>query len=347
MDEMNGNDNERRMPWPVRIALGWFVLLAVACCVPLVHVQTLWFGDEYQGLFRMAWMHIVCIGFIALGVGFVAAILRGMRDLVAIPYFLVGLLAFFMPITGSQPPSLTIGLRIYLYFVAAGTIIPLVLLYGPSSSRLWFLSFPRQKRLGAGCCTLLVLAIFGLMASMLDVTTPQVMDAARMNATAMRGHNMYVLLVRNEAERATGAQVVEVTSCTNSCELVAELCSCFENDTGLAAHSNDWSFAINVPSDAPDTFPVMITANVDPAELPREWDGETDKDKMLELKPLEGVEPLRFGDRGIVVVRKSGAAQVIRRKFMTLGRIFGDEPFKFGKATYFLTPVGKRKAGCK
>lgn len=27
MDEMNGNDNERRMPWPVRIALGWLALL--------------------------------------------------------------------------------------------------------------------------------------------------------------------------------------------------------------------------------------------------------------------------------------------------------------------------------
>ena len=63
--------------------------------------------------------------------------------------------------------------------------------------------------------------------------------------------------------------------------------------------------------------------------------------------PLEGVEPLRFGDKAIAIVRKDGAAQVIRRKFMTFGKIYGDKPFKLGEATYFLTPVGKRKVGCK
>ena len=76
--------------------------------------------------------------------------------------------------------------------------------------------------------------------------------------------------------------------------------------------------------------------------MPREWDGKTDKDKLLELNPLEGVEPLRFGNKAIVVVRKGGAAQVIKRRYMKLGTIFGDKPFKLGKDTYFLTPVGRR-----
>ena len=78
-------------------------------------------------------------------------------------------------------------------------------------------------------------------------------------------------------------------------------------------------------------------------ELLREWDGETDKDKLLELKPLEGAEPLRFGNRAIVVVRKGGAAQVIKRKYMKLRAIFGDKPFKLGKDTYYLTPIGRRR----
>ena len=43
MDEMNGNDNECRMPWPVRIALGWFVLLIP---VALLHLPSAnrWFA---------------------------------------------------------------------------------------------------------------------------------------------------------------------------------------------------------------------------------------------------------------------------------------------------------------
>lgn len=86
----------------------------------------------------------------------------------------------------------------------------------------------------------------------------------------------------------------------------------------------------------------MITANVDPAGLPREWDGVTDSDKQLDLKPLEGVEPLRFGDKAIVVVRKDGAAQVIKRRYMKLGTILGGKPYKLDADTYFLTPVGRR-----
>ena len=337
--------NGMKMPWAVRIALWWFVLLAIACCVPLVHVQVKWFDEDCQGLGWMVWMHVVCLGYIAIGVGFVAAILRGRRNWVAIPYFLIGLLAFSAPITGSHPPALTVGMRIYLISVAVGTVVPLVLLYGPRSSNLWFMAFPRRRGLGTGCCTLVVLAIAGMMMSMVDVAAPRrKMDVANLGATSMRGRSVFQLLMLNEVARDDGAQGVEVSACTNSCELVAELCACFTNETGLAAWSNEWSFAVNMPEQTPNSFPVMITANVDPAGLPREWDGVTDKDELLKLKPLEGAEPLGFGNRAVVIVRNDGKAEVIRCEYMTLGAIFGNEPFKLGKDTYYLTPVGKRKA---
>lgn len=38
----SATSKDERMPWVVRIALGWFVLLAIASCAPLVYVQTLW-----------------------------------------------------------------------------------------------------------------------------------------------------------------------------------------------------------------------------------------------------------------------------------------------------------------
>ena len=73
-------------------------LLAIACCAPLVYLQSQWL--EGWGLGWMLWQHVVSIGFIALGAGFVLGILRGGRDWVAAPYFLIGLPVFFMPLTG-------------------------------------------------------------------------------------------------------------------------------------------------------------------------------------------------------------------------------------------------------
>ena len=87
----------------------------------------------------MLWQHVVCLGCTALGVGFVAAILCGRRNWVAIPYFLIGLLFFCLPMVGPGT-----GRTAYRVAVAVGTIVPLVLLYGPDSSNLWFLAFPHR-----------------------------------------------------------------------------------------------------------------------------------------------------------------------------------------------------------
>ena len=165
-----------------------------------------------------------------------------------------------------------------------------------------------------------------------------------MSAQANRGRNVFITLNRNAAEKLAVPSWAELCSCSNSVEFAEKVSAGLDEDGKvlLFRAAREWSFAVNVPPDAPDTFPIMISANVDPSGLPREWDGVTDKDTLLELKPLEGVEPLRFGDKAIVIVRKGGAAQVIKRKYMKLKTIFGDKPFKLGKDTYYLTPVGRR-----
>ena len=333
---------DEKMPWAVRIALGWFVLLAIASCAPLVYVQTMW--KEGWGWEWMLWQHVTCIGFVALGAGFVAAILHGRREWVATPYFLIGGFAFFAPITGSRASAFTAGMWIYLVSVAVATTVPLALLYLPRSSRRWFWAFPLRRGLGCGCCTLLVLAIVGALSPMFDGTrSSQKTISAQLHATAGQGWNAFRLLAQNETSRAAGGQCVDMATCTNSVEFAEKLAACQGRDAEeLLVTGGRWSFAVNVPPDVPDTFPVMITANVDPAQLPREWDGETDKDRRLELRPLEGVEPFRFGNRGIVVVRKSGAAQIIKRRHMTFGIIFGNRPFKLGDGACYLTPVGRR-----
>ena len=155
-----------KMPWSVRIALGWFVLLAVGCCAILLSLQGMWFCEDFPGVDWMLWEYAACIGYIALTVGFVAAILRGRRRWVTIPYCLFGL-AVVVVLTGSEPvPPLVPGMpdNLFVAAVVLVTAVPILQLHLPSANR-WFAAFPRQKGLGVGCCTLLVLAIAGISTS--------------------------------------------------------------------------------------------------------------------------------------------------------------------------------------
>ena len=346
---MKVNDDERRMPGPVRIVLGWFILLMIGACLTLLALQGRWNGVGEMGLGWMLRMQVVCIGYVALGAGFVAAILKGRREWVTVPYALIGLVIVILLLLSEFVPPLPGSVNNnFAALLWAVTGIPVVLLYLPNASR-WFAAFPTREKPGVGCYVLVILAIAGMITYIADAAAESVRkaDFRNLSFTSMRGRNVFQMWRMNEFARDDGAQGVEVAACTNSCELVAELCACFEKDTGLAAWAKEWSFAVNLPEWTPNSFPVMITANVDPAELPREWDGKTDKDKQLKLKPIEGTEPLSFGNRAVVVVRNDGRVEVVKRRRLTLGTIFGNEPFKLGEDTYFLTPVGKRNAGGK
>lgn len=148
-------NNSAKVPCPVRIALGWFVL----------------------------------------------AILRGKLDWVTIPCLLIGLLAFFVPLAGSFRSEFTLGLTVYLIVVAFVTIVPPALLCFPSSSR-WFATFPRQKGLGVGCGTLIVLVFVGMMAPVIDVGCPEgKMLSAHMGAQSIRGRNVFGGVGRLHGER--------------------------------------------------------------------------------------------------------------------------------------------------
>lgn len=52
----------------------------------------------------------------------------------------------------------------------------------------------------------------------------------------------------------------------------------------------------------------MISANFDPSVLPREWDGVTDRDKPLPLRPVVGAPELKLGDKHVVLVGHNGSA---------------------------------------
>ena len=145
MGEMNGNDNKRRMPWPVRIALGWFVLLTIGACMMLLALQGMWIHIDELGLDWMLRTQGVCIGYVALGVGFIAEILKGRRRWVRIPYLLIGLLIVIL-LSKSEPaaplPGMPNNLVAALLWVVTG--IPVALLHLPNASR-WFAAFPTRS----------------------------------------------------------------------------------------------------------------------------------------------------------------------------------------------------------
>ena len=85
---------------------------------------------------------------------------------------------------------------------------------------------------------------------------------------------------------------------------------------------------------------MFVSANLDPSQFPRAWDGVTDADQKFELAQLPGADELRIVKKTVVIVRKGGAASVRKARYCTLKHVLNG-PYELGEDTYFLTPAGK------
>lgn len=177
---------------------------------------------------------------------------------------------------------------------------------------------------------------------------PYLMSArlsAEIDAMSSSGHDLFSLQVQNRVEHEANAAVplVDGSSCSNTLEYVRKL---IEQTGGSDADkfyraAGQWVIALNVPEDAPDVFPVMFSANFDPSVLPREWDGEMDAIRHLEVKPIGGVDlPNCLSGNRVFVICKGGAAQMCDARYLTLLSLF-HIPYKLPENACFLTPVGK------
>ena len=221
------------------------------------------------------------------------------------------------------------------------TIVPLVVLYS-SRATAWFDSLGPRNGTNWGLVCFMLVVLGGFVLPSFTIARPINADTC---AQAMRGRNLFVMQTENRQshESDTSVPLVDLSSCSSSEEYVRGLFAANgDNDTNELARSvRQWTFVVNVPEDAPNTFPVMFSANFDPSVLPREWDGKAEADKILKIMPIEGVEPLKFGDKAVVVVRKGGVSQVIRKEYCRLDVLFCRQPYRFAENTYFLSPVGK------
>ena len=104
----------------------------------------------------------------------------------------------------------------------------------------------------------------------------------------------------------------------------------------------DWCIAANVVDETPDFIPVLISANVNPALLPcNAFDGQDSS--QLPIGPKSGAERSMLGDKMIVLVRKSGAAESIKEKYARYDILFNKQSFDNSSREakiVWLTPSG-------
>ena len=103
-----------------------------------------------------------------------------------------------------------------------------------------------------------------------------------------------------------------------------------------------WNIALNVLDETSDFMPVLISANFNPKLLaPGRFDGMDDT--PLPIGPESGAAKSMFGDEAIVIVRRSGAAEVIKKKDLTRATLYNKQAFDDTfreKQIKWLTPTG-------
>ena len=123
----------------------------------------------------------------------------------------------------------------------------------------------------------------------------------------------------------------------------------------LRPETIQWSISCDFPvgKDDPAAYariPMLVSANLNPAYLLREWDGVKDADKVIPLGPKSGAEKSLFGDACAVIVFNDGSGETITAKELTYSRIYRRAfkgPTLFGYLTIrgFVEPKGMEGVG--
>ena len=111
----------------------------------------------------------------------------------------------------------------------------------------------------------------------------------------------------------------------------------------ISADGLDWCIAANVTDEMPDDTIVLVSANFNPALLLRKWDGQTNGKKRLPIGPKSGAPKSMLGDKAIIIVRKGGAAETIKQKFLTYDVLYRRQAFdltNMEQPLMYLTPAG-------
>ena len=150
-----------------------------------------------------------------------------------------------------------------------------------------------------------------------------------------------------------GKNAIDITTFTNAAEYVVALFA--QNGGGnpedIERAKREWSFAVGVPDEAPETFPVMIPSALDPSVLPTQWEGGTNSTAYVYFAEAE--EGLHWVSGRFTFVGRMGEIRQVRcyacssdmrgryGYWAELWKILGEKPYSFASDVYYLTPTGK------
>lgn len=277
---------------------------------------------------------------LALFFGMVLSLRRGSRAWFVVPNTIVTLLCLFgSAVVLSESISavaLFLGLVALLLFV-----VPLVLLYMPTSTR-WFKAKAENGRPDSlGCLGVFLLAVLFIGGGCILPSIICYSRIGRINVQsqmmAMRGRNLHVFMMQDNQEHESGGDWIDPSSFSNSTQFVQALWAKLGEDKAPCPYPDSWCIAVNPPDN--DKFPVMVTANIDPRELLR----PSGEDQPLKLTcPKEwGGTCFKVCEKVGVIVYKGGNTQIVKGKYACPMLIFHDGLPKPGPDTYFLTPTGR------
>ena len=149
-------------------------------------------------------------------------------------------------------------------------------------------------------------------------------------ALAMRGRNAYVMM----RDHHKG----EEHACPNSTKYFMDLCAGADEDqlrNVMDAEGCLWS-VLEHGCVGWDSAPILISANFNPAQLGGMAVGRSE-DELLPIGKKTGADRSLLEDKAIVVVRKNGSVQVIKKKYLTRGALLGGSDCHFDNVCY-LTP---------
>ena len=132
--------------------------------------------------------------------------------------------------------------------------------------------------------------------------------------------------LREDAQQAFSGflSVVEETNAKIQEDVAA---GCRSVGRKLRPETIQWSISCDFPVAKDDPvgyarIPMLVSANLNPAYLLREWDGVKNAKKVIPLGPSSGAEKSLFDDACAVIVFNDGTAETIPAKELTYARIY-------------------------
>ncbi len=322
-----------RMPWPVRVvaALAWTYVVSVAGLAAYLVVRSCF--DRHFAASVDSFPHVFyMVVLLVLVIVMLCGVLQGRFRLFAYPCILVAVSEFFVGVMESMSLTCCVeGIALMVGAVVLG-VVPVVLLMLPPS-RKWQEERLGHRTEGYSCGCLLV--IFLLCLLMTHICSRPTSEEMAHDSWFMARIVRALVCDNDAARKRGGAEWIDPATCSNSTQFVQALLG---GHVGAYKYMQreTWIIAVNPPDD--DSFPVVISANVDIAELLRPGDEQ----RLVALKCSEenGAPCLLHCMDSAVVARKGGEVDV-GKKAVTPAMIFGGHVPRPPSETYFLTPTGR------